>query len=272
MVASTAHIGPRAALTCALVLLAGSAAAQDRPAGPYAVDWTTDGAIIAGAGALWLFTPLLQNEVIRPVCPCSSALVSPFDRYPIGRKSNFTDQLSNAAEAAVVAGPLLLDALDVRRSGASWRGYAEDMLVLAEVLAINGALNQLVKLSVRRPRPTVYDVPATAPDINDSGNYVAFYSGHTSTAFAAGMAYATTFALRHPDSRSRGQVYGVAAVAAGTVGVMRVVAGQHFPSDVLAGALVGSALGLVIPRLHRARSVTLTPAAGGAAVSVIGRF
>jgi membrane-associated phospholipid phosphatase len=266
-------MSPRVALCCAVVLLARSAAAQERPpAGPYQVDWATDGAVVMGAGALWLFTPLLQNEVIHPVCPCSSSVVSSFDRYPISRKSNFTDQLSNVAEGAVLAGPLLLDALDVRASGGPWRGYADDMLVLAQVVAVNGALNQLVKLTVRRPRPTVYDVPASAPEINQSGSYVSFYSGHTSTAFAVGMTYATTFALRHPDSRSRGQVFGVAALTAGTVGVMRVLAGQHFPSDVLAGALVGSALGLVIPRLHRARSVTLAPATGGAALSVIGRF
>jgi membrane-associated phospholipid phosphatase len=266
-------MSPRVALSCALMLLARSAVAQDRPpAGPYSVDWTTDGAIVMGAGALWLFTPLLQKEVIRPICPCDSAQVSGFDRYPIGRKSDFTDQLSNAAEAVVLAGPLLLDALDVRASGAAWQGYADDMLVLAEVVAINGALNQVVKLAVRRPRPTVYDVPASSPEISQSGNYLAFYSGHTSTAFAVGMAYATTYSLRHPDSRSRGQVFGVAAVAAGSVGVMRVLAGQHFPSDVLAGALVGGALGLVIPRLHRGRGLALVPAAGGAALSVTGRF
>jgi hypothetical protein len=233
-------MGPRVALCCALVLLGRSAVAQDRPpAGPYQVDWVTDGAIVAGAGALWLFTPLLQTEVIRPFCPCSSSQVAGFDRFPIGRKSNFTDQLSNFAEAAVVAGPLLLDALDVRASGGAWSGYGQDMLVLAQVVAINGALNQLVKLTVRRPRPTVYDVPASNPDVDQAGNYLAFYSGHTSTAFAAGMAYATTFALRHPDSRSRGPVFGVAVVAAGTVGVMRVGAGPHKPTPLPAPAPAG---------------------------------
>jgi membrane-associated phospholipid phosphatase len=269
---------PRAAITGAVLLVVGlarPAAAQDRPAAasPYDVDFTTDGAIVAGAAALWLFTPLLGPEVIRPVCPCRSSDVAPFDRFPIGRKSDFADQLSNAAEVAVIAGPLLLDAFDVRGSGGSVRGYAEDMMVLAQVVAVNGALNQMVKFAMRRPRPTVYDVPASTPEITSAGSYQAFYSGHTSTAFAAGMAYATTFALRHPDSRSRGQVFGVAGVAAGTVGVLRVLAGQHFPSDVIAGALVGTALGLAIPRLHRRRgTLMLAPATGGAAVTVVGRF
>jgi membrane-associated phospholipid phosphatase len=268
----------RAATALLLLALATArpASAQDLTAAPspYDVDWAMDGALTGGAAALWLTSAMLANEVIRPVCPCSSSAVSAVDRYPIGRKSNFTDQISNAAELVVTLGPVLLDALDVRSSGGNWRGYADDMMVLAQVMALNGALNQLVKLAVRRPRPTVYDVPASNPDVNVPGNYLSFYSGHTSTAFAAGMAYATTFSLRHPQSLSRGQVYGVAGVAAATVGVLRVLAGQHYPTDVIAGAAVGTALGLFIPRLHCHRNtLLLAPTAdGGAALSLTGRF
>jgi membrane-associated phospholipid phosphatase len=38
---------------------------------------------------------------------------------------------------------------------------------------------------------------------------------------------------------------------AATVGTLRVLSGKHFPTDVLTGAVVGSALGWLIPELHR---------------------
>jgi membrane-associated phospholipid phosphatase len=262
---------------CAVLLLIGHAqpaVAQDLPAAPtpYHVDWTSDLAITGGAAALWLVTPLLGREVIRPVCPCQSSEVARFDRYPVGRRSKVADQLSNALGAAMSAVPVLLDAIDVRGSG-TWRGLAEDLVVMAQVVSVNGALNQMVKFAVRRPRPIVYDIAAGDPEINAPGNYLSFYSGHASTAFATGMFYATTFALRHPDSPARGWVYAAAAVGASSVGLMRVLAGEHFPSDVIAGAAVGSALGLVLPRLHRrGPTVLMAPSPGGASLVLTGRI
>jgi len=39
---------------------------------------------------------------------------------------------------------------------------------------------------------------------------------------------------------------------ASTVGYLRYEAGVHFPTDILIGAIVGSAIGYAIPYLHRA--------------------
>jgi membrane-associated phospholipid phosphatase len=249
-----------------------AAAAQEVPTAPtpYHVDWAVDLSIIGAATALWVVTPLLGREVIRPVCPCSSSDLNGLDRYPVGRRSNLANQLSNVAQAGILAVPVVVDALDVNPS---WRDYAADLVVLAEVVTVNGALNQMVKFAVRRPRPTVYDIEPGNPERDDPRNYLAFYSGHTSTAFAAGLAYATTFALRHPDSPARGLVYGAAAVAGTGVGLLRVLAGQHFPTDVIAAGAVGGALGLVIPRLHRRTGgLLVAPGPGGATLVLTGRL
>jgi membrane-associated phospholipid phosphatase len=251
-----------------------SARAQDvsaRPT-PYHVDWVVDPAVVGGALSLWIALPALTPEVIRPACPCSSSALWQLDRYPVGRRSGVADAASNVGAGLVATLPALLDGVDVWRTGGDWGGYASDFVVAAETLAVAGALDQLTKLAVRRPRPNVYDVPADARALSVADNYVSFYSGHTSTAFAAGMAYATTFALRHPDDPARGWVYAGAGVAAGAVGVLRVLSGEHFPTDVLAGAVMGSAVGLIIPRLHRREgtSVSLAPTERGA-VLLVGR-
>jgi membrane-associated phospholipid phosphatase len=59
------------------------------------------------------------------------------------------------------------------------------------------------------------------------------------------------------------------AVAAG-VGVLRVVAGKHYPTDVLAGAAAGALIGWAVPALHRARRMHLSVGPGGLALQ--GRF
>ena len=59
------------------------------------------------------------------------------------------------------------------------------------------------------------------------------------------------------------------------VGSLRVAAGMHFPTDVLAGAAVGAALGIAIPDLHRVKRVSITVAPspeGGLMAGVGGRF
>src|SRR2546423_585667 len=63
-----------------------------------------------------------------------------------------------------------------------------------------------------------------------------------------------------------------AGLAALGVGLLRVLAGRHFPTDVLAGAAAGAAIGLTVPRLHRRAAAFVAPVRGGAAVVLSGAF
>jgi membrane-associated phospholipid phosphatase len=70
-------------------------------------------------------------------------------------------------------------------------------------------------------------------------------------------------------------------VVAGSVAVERVASGHHFPTDVAAAAVMGTAVGITVPWLHtRSRnagvSFALAPTAVGVAASpglgLAGRF
>ena len=110
--------------------------------------------------------------------------------------------------------------------------------------------NVALKPLVSRPRPWL-DVAGLIPLVAEHDPN-SFPSGHTCAAFGAGMAWLNTL------PRKWG---GAAAAAAVCMGLSRLYVGVHYPSDVLAGALVGSLCGLLACRLvkeyERRRNIRL---------------
>jgi undecaprenyl-diphosphatase len=73
-------------------------------------------------------------------------------------------------------------------------------------------------------------------------NLRSFPSGHASVAFAVATSY---WLARRDLDGSPGAAGWMAAGAAGGVAAFRILAGRHFLSDVVAGALLGVAGGAV---------------------------
>lgn len=121
--------------------------------------------------------------------------------------------------------------------------------IFVEAVMTANAMNTVVKLAARRPRPFTYD-PAYDPTTGRLDDQLSYYSGHTS-AVAASVASAAYFGLSRTRHRALGySILGVGGVATASVAFLRVRAGRHFPTDVMTGALVGSAIGILVPHLH----------------------
>ena len=124
------------------------------------------------------------------------------------------------------------------------------ILMYAETLLLTSGLTQSVKTFLPRYRPYAYD-PDAPPSLWQSRDSArSFFSGHSSQAFAAASLTSTLHRKLYPGHRRSLLVdlsaYGLASLTA----VLRITAGKHFLTDVLVGALIGTAVGRLVPRWH----------------------
>ncbi len=232
------------------------------------------GKLDLGVTALAMGASIAPNEfptrLIRTSCAapgsCPAASVNPFDRIAIDLHSQAADTTSTVTVGLAVAVPAIADAVRLGFVPA----LGEDLVVLTESVAVNAALVTGVKYLVQRPLPATYarrqDLPAQAQ------GYRSFYSGHTSTAVAALTTASWTLQFRDGPQVWPWLVTGAVGAAVGTE---RVLAGRHFPTDVLVGAAAGFGVGTAIPWLHRrrrpgsvaVRDLRLVPAGSGLALA-----
>ncbi|MCO6491464.1 MAG: phosphatase PAP2 family protein [Phaeodactylibacter sp.] len=135
------------------------------------------------------------------------------------------------------------------------KNWLDISLMYAEAQAINSNLygwSPLGPTFVERYRPAVYydELPLEERNFGNLRN--SFYSGHVGSTATATFFAAKAFADYHPGLESRKYLlYALASLPPAAVGYYRIKALRHFPSDVIAGGLIGASLGILIPELHR---------------------
>jgi len=203
---------------------------------------------------------LLNAELAPPHCAprCSREDLPAFDRPFAGRYDRNAGTVSDIAILLVLSGGALTAGVD---------GGLVDLLVVAEAVLVSSAITVPTTLAVGRPRPFVYGDEATVDERTEGGAALSFPSGHTANSFAATLAVFHGMHARHPGSSLPWIVLGVGLALSTTVAVARVLGGEHFPSDVVAGAAIGASLGWLVPELHR-RDVDVAFRAGADAFGV----
>jgi membrane-associated phospholipid phosphatase len=273
-------------------IIAGTPGSPDRL--PLSWDWapfsTADYVIGGTAGAITL----------------AAAIVHPLPTHHLQGGILFDDAVRNAVRpSSIQTRYAFRDASDVGLSlAAVWpffgdalatawwyrgsRDAAEQMVLLdLETLSISGAIQGVTNVVVSRQRPYgrycgTPALPSAALDCSDTSEYRSFFSGHSTFSFTA----AALVCVNHTKSELLGSPWdglscGAGYVVAAATASFRVLADEHYASDVIVGALVGTLIGYGVPLLHdrqhsfariRAGGVTLqlVPSGGGAAV--VGTF
>lgn len=212
--------------------------------------------------ALWIALIQARPSFIQPTCavhptPCTKESVFAWDRTTLGLESPeadgysyFTQNLSGAVAAGVpLAWTLGLAATGAMTWPVAMTVAGTNLVILTQTTAINGLFTEAAHHLFQRPRPFVYSDPYIRGQ--DPQNYTSFYSGHTSFAAAAGICLLLTlFSLGAPLRLIA--VMGVLAnLLISLTGLFRMIAGRHFLTDVVTGALAGTAVAAVVVLSHR---------------------
>lgn len=186
---------------------------------------------------------------------CDETKVNRFDRWAAGLYDPAWGRVGDIATASTLAAPLVTVFLYE-----GWANGSNDGLVLAESALVTSALQVLTSYAVERPRPRVYGDEASLESRSDANAARSFFSGHTANTVSVSMTALDTF-QRLGKPGIGWTMFGVGMAGSTLVGVSRVAAGSHFPSDVLVGAAVGVGVGLALPALHDT-NVRIVPVAG----------
>ena len=185
-----------------------------------------------------------------------------YDRLTKPRKA----QWASAASDVTVDVSLLLPAV-LLAGQRSRHDFGKVAVLFSETMLLNQGMTDLIKGTFHRPRPYLYDTALNPQLLVTDKDRVAFVSGHTSTAAASCFFLGRVFADYYPESPLRTFVWAAAATFPVATAYLRIRAGQHYPSDVVAGYLLGALIGYGVPALHRnparPRRLELTAGHGG---------
>lgn len=191
-----------------------------------------------------------------------------FDRAAAGNYSKPWQGIGNVLVVATILYPPLVLVGDQ-----GLKNGLIDSVVLLEAVGGASAMQVITSYAVTRPRPRVYSDAAPLDEKTDANATRSFFSGHVSDTLAAGVAGAVTY-RRLGRIKMSWLVLGGSLLGTSFLGVSRVLAGSHFPSDVLVGAGVGAAFGLLAPTIHGLpmRLVASSPGADRMGMSVAGAW
>lgn len=209
-----------------------------------------DGAILLGgvATAISVYvlldshTPLSLHE-LSMADPNS---VNLFDKSATRQSAAGLEDFADYAMIAAFSGGIpLLFSENARQSG--W----VITVMAAETVLWAATLPQITKIAFPRNRPFVYNADFSPESKMEQRARESFFSRTTTMAFAGAVFSSRLFEMFYPGSEYKYWVWGGSLALAGSAGYFKYRSGQHFPTDVIIGAAVGSFIGWVIPHIHQ---------------------
>jgi undecaprenyl-diphosphatase len=176
--------------------------------------------------------------------------VNSFDRKFAKKYNRTLDNLGTVTCAINLALPFAIYGGSAIAGDFSSADFLTMLTMYAEAYLVDYGAKNFLKMGIKRVRPYMYfdDFPRDALD--DYDFEFSSPSGHTTDSFLGAGFLTYTFCRYFPDSRLKIPVIASAYTVAATTAVLRVSSGNHFVSDTIFGAVLGTVCGIGVPVFH----------------------
>lgn len=175
--------------------------------------------------------------------PFNSLNVNKFDSVLMQPYSKALDLTGTATQTLTLLSPVFLYV-------ASPTAYLRISAEYVETIALAYGIKELCKSTVSRARPYMYFENAPEKYIKNGDWDDSFCSGHTTLSFASAAFTTFMFCKYLPESKLKIPAICTSYALAATTAALRLASGNHFVTDVIAGAAIGSAVGVLVPLLN----------------------
>ncbi|MEO1258619.1 MAG: phosphatase PAP2 family protein [Bacteroidota bacterium] len=208
-------------------------------------------ALLLGTGITTLGTARYLNGKMNTLTEMEIAAlqeegISGWEEWTTTQGSGTSNTISDVLLYSSQAFPVVMTMLDKKMR----KDYLKIGALYSEVFLVNVGFTALVKNTVRRARPFVYDPDESLDKQMSKSARTSFYSGHTSGTAAMCFLTASIYEDYHPNGKWKTVIWTGAATIPAVAGIMRMRAGKHFPSDVITGYVMGAAVGYFLPKIH----------------------
>jgi membrane-associated phospholipid phosphatase len=218
---------------------------------PYRMRLTTECTVFGSGLGLAALSEVLVHNMDRPTaCEIENLAIRDINRFDRSAAWKWSPDARITSDylvgACILVPSVLFLSHEVRKDAPSV------CAIYLETIMISTFAARALKAS-GRTRPLAYN-----PDVSlekklslKNDLRTSFPSSHTTLAFSSAVLVSTMYTDYFPESKWRPHVWVGSLLVASTVGYLRYASGYHFPTDVLAGAALGSFIGYMIPYVHR---------------------
>lgn len=127
-------------------------------------------------------------------------------------------------------------------------------LLYLEAMAVTGTVYTSSAMIANRFRPYAYNPNVEMGTRRGGGARNSFPAGHPGLVATSTFFMAKVYSDYHPNMKNKWILYTAAGGISLTTGILRVKAGQHFPTDVMVGIPLGVLSGILVPHFHKNRN------------------
>lgn len=226
-------------------------------ASPYELSLKKELSIIGlGAGLATVVTVKNKDGYIseKEIAGLDKNDINFFDRIANNKYSEKCDQISTALLLTTLLSPSLLG---------FEKEIKDDYKIVGtmyfETLLLTYYTTNIAKTMISRERPYLYNSKSSLnKKLEDNSAKNSFFSGHTSMCFSSAVFLSKVYSDYNPNSKKKNYIWAGTLLSATTVAVLRYESGEHYPSDIIFGAIAGTLYGYYIPELHRKKDKKIT--------------